>query len=183
MMKRTSRRPRKRVLQKVTGTTLIVAGILIFLVFCIFWKGLLGIAVGGAVVLFGGIVLLRRERRSALDAQAEWKRFKENARQITVLFDDCEIVDNHYFVEVPRSNNSRIQAWDSLYDSSRSVEQIEVNQSRLLYRDKTTGETYASPLIDKDPATLRFKLFAQKQTVIYLDDSGQYYFDLDFLYN
>jgi hypothetical protein len=172
-------------LHKVTGTTLIVAGILIFLFFSKVrenWS-LAGVAAGILAAFLGFLVLLRRERRFALDAHAELEQFKKNGRQITVLFDDCEIVDNHYFVEVPRSNNSRIQAWDSLYDSSRSVEQIEVNQSRLLYRDKKTGETYASPLIDKDPATLRFKLFAQKQTVIYLDDSGQYYFDLDFLYD
>ena len=105
-------------------------------------------------------------------------------REITVRLDDCEVVSNRYFEEVPRSGG-RIQQYDQLYDQlsggDRSVQRVEVNRSRLKYTDPETGETYFSQTITKDIATLKFKMWDVKQTAIRFFEDGNYFFDLGFL--
>ncbi len=105
-------------------------------------------------------------------------------REITVRLDDCEVVSNRYFEEVPRSTG-RIQQYDQLYDQlsgdDRSVQRVEVNRSRLKYTDPETGETYFSQTITKDIATLKFKMWDAKQTAIRFYEDGNIFFDLDFL--
>jgi hypothetical protein len=109
-------------------------------------------------------------------------------RTITVDLNRCKVESSGYTREIPRrSEFSDIQMADQLYDlytgSSRSVKQVEVVQSCLVYRDPETGKTYYSHIIAQDYATLKFKMYDAKQTTIYIAADGNYFFDLDFLNN
>jgi hypothetical protein len=119
-----------------------------------------------------------------------WKEMMRRTavRTITVDLNRCKVESSSYTYEAPRrSEFSDIQILDQLYDlytgSSRSVKQVEIIQSSLEYRDPETGETYYSPIIAKDFATLKFKMYDAKQTTIYIAADGNYFFDLDFLDN
>ncbi|MDR2909899.1 MAG: hypothetical protein LBV47_00825 [Bacteroidales bacterium] len=121
-------------------------------------------------------------RRTERNARAWKERMRRTAvRRLEVDLTDCEVVSNSWVEEVPRHGNTRLQAYDQMYDPERSVERVGINRSRLVWRDPATGKTYASPIIAKDDITLKFLLLAQKQTVIYVGDGGIYYFDLEFL--
>jgi hypothetical protein len=121
-------------------------------------------------------------RRNERNARAWKERMRRTAvRRLDVDLADCEVVSNSWVEEVPRHGNTRLQAYDQMYDPERSVERVGINRSRLVWRDPATGDAYASGLIAKDPATLRFKMLAAGRTTIYIDADGNYLFDLDVL--
>ena len=76
---------------------------------------------------------------------------------------------------------------DAMYDASKNLEQININQTILIFETDHYGqrEHFNSSIIDKDELTLKYLMQRQKVTYIYIDksDRSNYYFDLEFLYN
>ena len=146
----------------------------------------------GIVVAIIGIILFlgsksRREKRIEKSNVLKIRWLKENGRRITVGFDDYKIVSNKYYEE-RYSNESfgwRAQMYDAVYAGENSMETTTISQSRIVYEDKRTKQTYVSPLILEEETTLRFLLYKQKYITIYKDeyDADLYYFDLEFLHN
>jgi hypothetical protein len=121
-------------------------------------------------------------RRNERNARAWKERMRRTAvRRLDVDLTDCEVVSNSWIEEVHLGGNTWSDAYDQMYDSERMVERVGINRSRLVWRDPATGDAYASGLIAKDPATLRFKMFAAGRTTIHIAADGNYLFDLDVL--
>ena len=154
----------------------------------------------GLIILLIGIWLQfsgksKDERILKSKMQEEINRLKQTGRIVNVDFKDCEIESNNYYNEISKTDNYimpdrikyKIQAWDSIFDSGNAVENVEINQSRIVYKDKNsnTNETYVSGIISKDKITLSFYLDKFEKTKIYVDkdDKELYYFDLEFLNN
>lgn len=164
------------------GTTM-ATGLFIFSSLTFFDHGAIGTTSGVLAFVLGVFVLIWRRRVHAR-AKRQWKKqtTQDVVRRLTVDLADCKVVSNNYYDEVPRSrNNSTVQTYDQLYDSDRSVERIEINVSRLQWRDPETGESYLSSPVFKDTTTLKFKMYAAGQTTICVYKGGDYFFDLDFL--
>jgi hypothetical protein len=121
-------------------------------------------------------------RRTERNARAWKERMRRTAvRRLDVELADCEVVSNSWVEEVHLGGNTWSDAYDQMYDSERMVERVGINRSRLVWRDPATGDAYASGLIAKDPATLRFKMLAAQRTTIHIAADGNYLFDLDVL--
>jgi len=83
----------------------------------------------------------------------------------TIDLRECEVVSNNYQKEIQRGALPDVQAWNAL-NSETAVENIEINQSRLIYKED--NQTFISPLIYKDKTTLEFKLHEHKKANIYI---------------
>lgn len=179
-------------MKNILGIILIVVGVILFLFFKNYNGSLLPYPTlwffVGIILVFLGIRLfasskLKIVKESEKSHLSEIKRLKENGEKIFVELNDCEIVSSKYQMELPQSRNYRVQALDSLYDNNKSVDTVEINQSRIIYKNTDIDRVFTSPLIDKDKITLTFTLSKHKSTVIYVDrlDKDLYYFDLEFL--
>lgn len=181
-------------MKKKLGIVFIVIGVLIYLFFRNYEGNfvshpILWFFIGITFIIIGFILIVtsksKFESKLEKSFQNEVDRLKESGDRIKVDFKDCEIISNNYYKEVVKSSSYRVQALDSLYDSSRAVENIEINKSRITYQDKNLSDDYIfiSHLINKDKITLSFTLSKYKKTTIYVDkkDENQYYFDLEFL--
>jgi len=178
----------------ILGILLIIIGLLTYLFFrkysgdlipyTIIWyfAGILCAIVGFLLVKSG---LTSRDRKVTQDLKAEIDKFKSTADKIKVNFNDCKIRTNNYTEQVEKVKNYRAQAFDAMYDSSKNIENVNVNQAVLIFETENYGqkEHYYSPTIYKDEITLRFLLDRKKETNIYIDrdNRGRYYFDLEFL--
>jgi len=177
-------------IKETIAIALIVAGLVVGRAFMgrhvwIAAAGWLAFALGVVATIVWIRGSMRRDAREGVRRVVAEELFKRNAVQrITVDLADCEVLSGTDYVEVPRHDSPRIQATDALYDelsgSDRSVERIEVNRSRLRWRDPQTGDVYVSRQIFTDAATLKFKMYDAKQTTIYIDAVGNYLFDLVF---
>jgi hypothetical protein len=181
-------------MKRLLGIVLIIIGILTYLFFRNYTGNFLPYStlwffVGIILVIIGFRLFITSKSKHVQQLeksfQEEIDRLKHYGEKINVDFKDCEIISSNYYKEVPKSSNYRVQALDSIYDSSRSVENVEINQSRITYQDKNLSYDYIfiSPLINKDNITLSFTLDKYKKTTIYVDkkDKSLYYFDLEFL--
>ncbi|NOU59614.1 hypothetical protein [Marinifilum caeruleilacunae] len=181
-------------MKRIVGIILIVVGVLLYLFFRNYDGNFLPyptlwffIGIILAIIGFKLFVTSKSKTEKEIEEsyQSEIKRLKENGDKISVEFKDCEIVSSNYHVELPKSSNYRVQAWDSLYDNGKSAENIEINQSRIIYKNENSEDNnvFISPLINKDEITLSFRLSNYKSTVIYVDklDKDLYYFDLELL--
>ncbi len=122
----------------------------------------------------------KEEKAADEETQATIKRLKLHGTKKVIDLRECEVVSNNYQEEIQRGALPDVQAWNAL-NSETAVENIEVNQSRLVYRED--NHTFISPLIAKDKTTLEFMLHERKKANIYIDKNtpSMYYFDVDFL--
>ena len=144
-----------------------------------------------SIILFAlGLLLYIFSKPKALKEleksyHSEFKRLVEHGEQITVDLKQCKIVSSNYTEELPRSSSERIQWLDSLSSNNTLTEQVEFNQTQVIYTldDLTGTRVFISPVIEKDKATLSFLLDLQRETTIYVDVQNPeiYYFDLSFL--
>jgi hypothetical protein len=129
--------------------------------------------------------LSSRDRKVRQNLKAEINNFKLTADKIKVDLNNCKIRANNYTEQVEVVKNYKAQAFDALYDSSKNIANVNINQAVLIFETDKYGEKerYFSPTIYKDEVTLRFLLDRQKETYIYVDrdNRSKYYFDLEFL--
>ncbi len=181
-------------MKAIIGFILIIAGIVVFLFFSKYSGDsipypFLWYLISIAVIGFGILLILNslkvgnEQNDKTIDDEID--RLKKNGDKITVDLNICEIVTNNYVEERESNSSYRVQAWDALYDSSRNVELVSVNQTVLLFETDRHGnkERFRSPTISKDEITLKFLLDRQQETFIYVDRDNRerYYFDLEFL--
>lgn len=177
-------------MKRILGLLLIVIGVLTYLFFRNYNGNILPYP---TLWFFVGIILAiiglrlfvtsKSQKQKSFESElyAQIDTLKQHGKVIIVNLKDCEIISSNYFKEIPKSNNYRIQAWDSILDSSNAVKNVEINQSRIVYKDK--DEVYISSIINKDKVTLSFTIENYGQTNIYVDnnDKSLYYFDIEFL--
>jgi hypothetical protein len=178
-------------MKSIFGTLLITAGCFIYMFIVNFDGSILSytplwLALG---IIVGYIIFVTSKSRKEKIAESRKhdaiNRLKQLGKVIKTSIEDCELISNDYFKEIPKSGNLRVQGWDSLYDSSRTVKNVEIYQTRIVYKPKDTyyNEMYMSPIINKDKETLSFIFPKNKEICIYVDrdDRSKYYFDIDFL--
>lgn len=180
--------------KKAIGIIMIVIGLLILL----FFKQYSGVLIPHPVIGFVlGLLLMISGYLTYKKGLAQWYEKKEediNARilelkqkadKVRVDLSVCEIKTNSYSEQVDKVKNYKAKAFDPLYDSDKSIENINSNEAVLIFETEKYGEKehYYSPVIYKDEITLRFMLDKQKETYIYIDKENRsnYYFDLEFL--
>ncbi len=140
----------------------------------------------GAALLFLAFKLYqspsKEEKTMEEEGQKIIQRLKLHGTKKVIDLRECEVLSNNYQKEIQRGALPDVQAWNAL-NSETAVENIEVNQSRLVYKEG--NQTFISPLIYKDKTTLEFKLHEHKKANIYIDKNtpSMYYFDVDFLNN
>ncbi|HET6225144.1 MAG TPA: hypothetical protein VFF27_02630 [Bacteroidia bacterium] len=155
--------------------------------------------IGIACFIIGSILIRSipsvKQQKSDEQLQKRIQELKNTGERITVNLNDCDIKEHNYTEEQERKSSFNdlaspslkrdIQAWDALFDSSRNVNNVTVNQTILIYthRSENKAEKFYSSVIPKDRISLMFKLDAQKTTTLYIDKQNRenYYFDLDFL--
>jgi hypothetical protein len=119
--------------------------------------------------------------------KSEIDRFKQSADKIKVNLSDCEIISNNYTEQVEKVKSYKAQALDSIYDSGKNIEQVDINQTVIVYKTTQYGqkEQFNSSTINKDRITLNFLLAKHKETYLYVDRNNRqkYYFDIEFLNN
>jgi hypothetical protein len=129
------------------------------------------------------------QKHPPVDPQKAWKEveeFKKRAMKITVAFRECEVLSNSYQEDQLKHTGYRVQALDSLYgDGLSNVARVTINQSQIVFKTLigATEKIFVSVPIAMERVTLLLKLDAQQETTLYLapDNSGRYYFDLEFL--
>ena len=182
------------IMKKLFGIVLMVIGVLAYLFFRKYHGDLISYPIlwyFAAIIIFliGARLFIkskiRKEEKLEESYKAEIAKLKETGNKLGVDFRDCEIVTSNYFKEVPQGSNYEIQAWDTLYDNSRTVRNVEISQSRVIYKYKEPEKEtiFVSPIINKDKITLSFLLDKHKATTIFIDKDNKniYYFDLEFL--
>jgi hypothetical protein len=181
-------------IKTILGFLLIIIGFLTVLFFRkysgdlipypIIWvlAGILCVIIGFLLIKSG---LSSRDRKARQNLKAEINNFKLTADKIKVDLNNCKIRANNYTEQVEVVKNYKAQAFDALYDSSKNIANVNINQAVLIFETDKYGEKerYFSPTIYKDEVTLRFLLDRQKETYIYVDrdNRSRYYFDLEFL--
>jgi hypothetical protein len=179
---------------KAIGIIMIIIGLLILL----FFKQYSGVLIPHPVVGFVlGLLLMISGYLTFKKGSAQWyekneenikariQEFRRKADKVRVDLNACEIKTNSYSEQVDKVKNYKAKAFDTLYDSDKGIENINSNETVLIFETEKYGEKehYYSPVIYKDEITLRFMLDKQKETYIYIDkeNRGNYYFDLEFL--
>lgn len=151
----------------------------------------------GILLLLGGGWLLRAAAKDAVNkvreaVNEEVDELKANGEAIKVDLSQCEVTDRKYYEErakyddyTPPSVKDGTATWNVLTGSQQNIERMEVHQSVILFTANQAGspKQYRSEVLPIDRETLMFKLFAQKETMLYVDkkDPGHYYLDLEFL--
>jgi hypothetical protein len=134
-----------------------------------------------------GLLLILRNTpiRKTKIIDSEIYKLKKEGHKIHVDFNECKIISNNYYKEVPRSSDYRAQALDTLFDNKNAVKNVAVLKSRIVFKDSINNYEYVSPLIFKDKITISFILDKYKITTLYVDkkEYKHYYFDLDFFNN
>ena len=112
-----------------------------------------------------------------LPKKIEWINLKVNTEKI-------EFYSRSYYVEKPKSNNYRVQALDSTFNSSNSVIREKIENTHIRYKHYYKGKNriFKSSNLSYDETTLRFLLSEKKQIDLYINryDLKDYYFDLNF---
>jgi hypothetical protein len=149
------------------------------------------------VGLIGVLLIYLQLRRKASSINKEalaWKNnLVSNGEKIRVEFKNCEIKENFYYEDVQKlHSDTRVYAFFALTGTVQS-EAITTKESRhsavVVYKfsNPRTGElqTFISPVITKDKVTLSVLLDQQQLSYIYADrdNSGNYFFDLSFLFH
>jgi len=112
--------------------------------------------------------------------------------RITVDLNKCEVKENSYTEDVERYASYSAFAGaevdditDLAFGPTKETVRTNVIQSVIIYNHEYNGKTerFVSPVIAKDKTTLLFKLYAQKQTTLYVHNENRniYCFDLQFL--
>jgi len=184
----------KELIKTILGFFLILIGLLAFLFFRkysgdlipypVIWYfvGILFMIIGFLLVKSG---LASHDKRVIKDLSVEINNFKLTADKIKVDLNNCKIRINNYTEQVEKVKSYKAQTFDAFYDSSKNIENVNINQAVLIFETDKFGQRakYFSPTIYKDEITLRFLLDRQKETFIYVDrdNRSKYYFDLEFL--
>jgi hypothetical protein len=153
----------------------------------------------GTGMWLGGYFLLRskengKNTKQAIELRKLVDEIKITGEKIVVNLEECEIKENSYTEEVDKYRNETmttpsiigdIQFWDGLYDSRYNSKMVDVNQSVLIFKYLHNGveEKFISKIIPRTKEDLKFKLYFQKNTLLYVDRNNRkrFYFDLSFL--
>lgn len=114
-------------------------------------------------------------------------KIKNNGQKILVDFNSCEIISNKYNKTKYLSRSKNIQIYNSLFDSKKGIQNVEVSICKLKFKSSVEYNGYAfiseEILIDLD--TLKIKMFLAKNTYLYVNkfNINEYYFDLSFIQN
>ena len=117
---------------------------------------------------------INRKKKRDKRAEGIIKYLKEDGEKILVDLSKCEIKENDYTMQADRLSLGKTAVLDAMYDSSKNIKSIDINQCVLIYIHSHNART-------RDD--LRIKLYLVKTTSIYVNknDRSKYYFDLDFL--
>ncbi|MNE18322.1 hypothetical protein D3C80_1113530 [compost metagenome] len=155
---------------------------------------------GLLLCVLGCVLLYLQKKRKALHVHNQYKETIEDIMQhgqkVKVDLNQCEIRENNYCEERERyaadglfatlSVAQDIQALNLLTNATRNVENVQVNQSVIIFHYDYGGrlERFVSPVLPIDRTTLLLKLGRQKETTLYIDHNNtrRYYFDLEFLF-
>ncbi len=156
----------------------------------------------GFLTILAGSALLQKtrgikEEKSTALANTELEELMTSSHKIVVDLEACEIKENNYQEEIIRQSSTTddIVDYALMFDSigsgytpftGETTEKVTVNQTVLIYNTTVSGKPvkFLSPVLPFERETLMFKLFAQKQTTIYISEtSNKYYFDVKFLFN
>ena len=128
---------------------------------------------------------INRKKKRDKRAEGIIKYLKEDGEKILVDLSKCEIKENDYTMQADRLSLGKTAVLDAMYDSSKNIKSIDINQCVLIYIHSHNGvdEKFISPIIARTRDDLRIKLYLVKTTSIYVNknDRSKYYFDLDFL--
>jgi len=155
----------------------------------------------GISMLIGGTWLLRRtptiQQSKEADAANKFiADLKANGDKIKVDLDKCEVKENNYSEErlrndshaddaIPIDEEKKTEYWtNSLYRNNDRVV-VQINQTVVTGEAMRFGMPFRfrSKVLRYDRETLLFKMFAQKETTLYIDrdDQEKYYLDMEFL--
>ncbi|HEY5747586.1 MAG TPA: hypothetical protein VIU12_16035 [Chryseolinea sp.] len=146
-------------------------------------------AVGASLVVPVLIVLyieFNKVRKTEASGRNNLAAFKKNSTPINVDLSQCTVVGNTWTQIREEKTDKEILFNELIGDSFENRDTDHVTVSRITYTTTHQGQrrTFTSPPVAKDKTTLLMLLTMQKETNIYIDPDGQYYyFDLEFLKN
>jgi hypothetical protein len=160
------------------------------------------LALIGIVIFWVGRRLLRStptiRQSKEMDAANQFiKDIKANGDKISVDLNNCEVKENNYTEErlrggnygdaIPIDEEQKMDQWtrgNSLYRNNDRVV-VQINQTVVTGEVMRFGKPFKfrSQVLRHDRETLLFKMFAQKETTLYIDtkDPDKYYLDMEFL--
>jgi hypothetical protein len=161
--------------------------------------GLTGLA---ALILWRGRLLLRhtlsiQESKKAEVLDQFIKDLKANGDKIRVDLNNCEVKENNYTEErlrggnygdaIPISEEQKMDIWtrgNTIYRNNDRVT-VQINQTVVTGEVMRSGKPFKfrSLVLPHDRESLMFKMFAQKETTLYINptDPDRYYLDMEFL--
>ena len=145
---------------------------------------------GGMKLFFWALDTDSKELTSEINQTIN--ELKATGDRIQVDLSLCEVRRNDYSEErevnddhTPGSISKYTAGWNAMTDSRQNIEVVNISQAVLIFKTTRSGKDveFTSGILPYDRETLLLKMFAQKETTIYIDhdDPGRYYFDLEFL--
>lgn len=157
---------------------------------------LIGWGMVGAGLLILYLLKKQKESTTAADNRAVISELKNNGEKIRVDLRECEVKSNSWTEIVDKNDKTPDAVLLTAavlggtggmmgialrsYNSEKSVKRL---QSVIVFR--RNNETFCSPILDREEATLRMLMEMKGETVIYRDRVKKelFYFDLEFLEN
>lgn len=145
----------------------------------------------GVIFFLIGILLIRKsniKETSNLNKERLKSRakIKKEGLKIQISFEDCKILSKSLTYEEPSTNVRYAQALNNILDSNNAtvVKNIRKNRIKCNINEQGIKGVLISEPIDMDIKTMEIKLYMKKKTNIYFDSkTGNFFFDLDFLWN
>lgn len=169
---------------------LISIGIFIFIMgFYVKNYNLYFLLIGAGILLLVFVLVMYLHKKEIQSARSDYEVWKEdliqNGLKIEINLSKIEIKSSNYREEIIDNGYSKYKALDTLSETDNR-EYNTIKECILVYETQVSEKKFKffSPIIPKDEITLRFLLNNQKTTFIYQDktDPGNYFFDIDFLY-
>lgn len=142
----------------------------------------------GASLVVPALIALYMEftkaKKTEASGRANLSDFKQNSIQIPVDLSQCTITGNTWTQVREGKTNKEILFNELIGDSFENRDTDDIAVSVIKYTTNVQGQrrTFTSPPVAKDKTTLLMLLEMQKETNIYIDRDGKYYyFDLEFL--
>ncbi|WP_160144150.1 hypothetical protein [Chryseolinea soli] len=143
--------------------------------------------IGSSLVVPGLIALyleFNKAKRTETSGRANLAHFKTNSIRIPVDLSQCTVTANTWTQVREEKTNKEILFNELIGDSFENRETDNIAVSLVKYTTTVQGQrrTFTSAPVAKDKTTLLMLLEMQKETNIYIDRDGKYYyFDLEFL--
>ena len=153
-------------------------------------KNTLSFQLAGLVIFLIGIWLIKKsndKEKNHLNKEKLLKKekIKKEGIKILVNLESCNLLSKKDIIKRPSTDIKYAQALNTVLDSNNSVIHEEINKCFITYKINEQGlhKTLVSEPIAMDKDVVKIKLYMKKKTFIYYDkNTGDFFFDLKFLY-